>query len=64
MLKVIRHIKYCNLLPVIEMIAGLRRHLLQPSFIYSLLFSFFIIIILGVVFYNLNSDYSRHTDGC
>lgn len=41
MLKVIRHIKYCNLLPVIEMIAGLRRHLLQPSFIYSLLFSFF-----------------------
>lgn len=40
MLKVIRHIKYCNLLPVIEMIAGLRRHLLQPFFIYSLLFSF------------------------
>lgn len=63
MLKVIRHIKYCNRLPVIEMIAGLRRHLLQPSFIYSLLF-FFFIIILGVVFYNLNSDYSRHTDGC
>lgn len=63
MLKVIRHIKYCNLLPVTGMIAGLRHHLLQPSFIYSLLF-FFFIIILGVVFYNLNSDYSRHTDGC